>query len=256
MRIIKGGFLGKKLDYVSIKSNTNLRFVDKSIVSDFRLYHFGSVEIMEKWLHLLNLSREQNIPVYILTSGDRPGIIRTLQLMELENLFIRVLSVNNKPRDSPHDGLPPDGVNKYEVIKKVMKQLGKECDKEEMEGLLIDDNASNSIGRDNCQSIKFENSTNRAGVKIDNRGFAKEINSIVNPAHTINQISTQLLDKIITLITDRKINILFIDFDQTFQIYEGSLPFNLKPIGKGNHLQFMIIKLNKLGIQTVFEPVT
>jgi hypothetical protein len=61
------------------------------MIDEFKMYVFGSAEQRESWETLLRACKEMKVVVYILSAGDKIGIIRMLQLMNLDDMFEEVL---------------------------------------------------------------------------------------------------------------------------------------------------------------------
>lgn len=70
---------------------TRMAFINTDHVTPFREYHFGNTERTEKWIRLFQVCEDNNVPIFILTSGDKLGIIYSLQLMELDRYIKEVL---------------------------------------------------------------------------------------------------------------------------------------------------------------------
>jgi hypothetical protein len=64
-------------------------------IREFEIYIFGSREHAELWKQIMQQCKDKGIKFFILTSGNKISIIRTLQLLELDHLVEEVLC-NNK----------------------------------------------------------------------------------------------------------------------------------------------------------------
>jgi len=163
-----GGRLGTNCKELGIKNH--LFADDKSRYDDIenlRLFTFGTKHQMDAWLSLLRLCNTKNIPVYILTSGNKIGIIITLQLAGLQRYFEDVLCVRDDLNVNPLNPSNPDhhafhGKTKYEVIAQIMTENSLSCAKEAEGpiGYFLDDDAGNSVNSELCRSIEFRNVNN------------------------------------------------------------------------------------------------
>ena len=89
------------------------------------MYVFGSAEQRELWETLLRACKEMKVVVYILSAGDKIGIIRMLQLMNLDDMFEEVLCTNNLEyaNPAPYDGLHNfKRYTKYNVIRAILRE--------------------------------------------------------------------------------------------------------------------------------------
>ena len=83
---MKGGALVEKCREIGI--NDKYEFYNKIRHCELlRLFTFGTEQQMEAWMNLLRLASLNGVFVYILTSGNKIGIIRMLQLMLLDKYF-------------------------------------------------------------------------------------------------------------------------------------------------------------------------
>ncbi len=65
-------------------------------IREFEIYIFGSQKHAELWKQIMTACKNKGIRFFILTSGNKISIIRTLQLLELDNLVEEVLCNNNR----------------------------------------------------------------------------------------------------------------------------------------------------------------
>jgi phosphoglycolate phosphatase-like HAD superfamily hydrolase len=65
-------------------------------IREFEIYIFGSREHAELWKQIMQECKKKGIRFFILTSGNKISIIRTLQLLELDHLVEEVLCNNDR----------------------------------------------------------------------------------------------------------------------------------------------------------------
>jgi hypothetical protein len=219
-------------------------------VPQFRIFTFGSDMQYNAWANLLIACRRRDVPVYILTSGNKVGIIRTLQLLELDEYFQEVLCTNQKLIDTDKGEMPINPVNKtgrhfggmhkYHVIYKIMKENGLDCDDAQVIGCLLDDGLRNDEpdpANKICPAIKFEhvlNETPPPDFKMDtlkaNLFYKLNVRKLGLPAmgtpkSKYNFTPISKIEEITRLVESGNIKIVFIDFDQTLQLFEGATQF-------------------------------
>lgn len=226
-------------------------FVNPSInVPQFRIFTFGSDMQYNAWANLLIACLRRDVPVYILTSGNKVGIIRTLQLLELDEYFQEVLCTNQKTIDTDKGEMPINPVNKtgrhfggmhkYRVIYKIMKENGLDCDDAQVIGCLLDDGLRNDEpdpANKICPAIKFEHVLNKTpppDFKMDtlkaNLFYKLNVHELGLPAmgtpkSKYNFTPISKIEEITRLVESGNIKIVFIDFDQTLQLFEGATQF-------------------------------
>lgn len=212
-------------------------------ITQFKQYVFGSDVQRVAWESLLTNCHLKGVPVFILSAGNKIGIIRMLQLMGLDAMFEDVLctnpntSVNPPTKDGTHNF---KGQTKYNVIRTILRErsLGSEPDPLVAVGppigYLMDDDASNDDLTVPNKSIPFVNVNSAEQPQT-----ADQINNIfynfVNSYPVLQLqplISTRafadvnVINPVASLVEQGKIKILFIDFDKTFSQYAGALPFH------------------------------
>jgi hypothetical protein len=228
---MKGGLGPYDSTNIKLEGTYSFQFpAYNGMLNRFKLYVFGSDEQRVAWETLLTECNDNEVPVYILSAGDKIGIIRMLQLMKLDHAFEEVLctnsseSVNPKTIDRSHNF---QGQTKYDVISTILRERYEPPPV----GCLMDDNPANAIDQDKARTIKFVN-----------------VNTVVDRAPTpqpnpfyifVNRFPRKLLHPLITsrgfadvgvinevteLVKDGTYKIVFIDFDQTFQQYCGPIP--------------------------------
>jgi hypothetical protein len=227
-------------------------------IIEFKRYLFGSERHAELWQQILQLCFDKSIPFYILTSGSKIGIIRTLQLLELDEYVGEVLCNNpslilNRNNSIQHDREDFRKMNKYQIIERIIKQR-------DSKGIFIDNDERNSDNAELCPNIKF---THANGIQIDRfqRTYTTRFSSFVTdlsnefkspiPGHAImlynkshsNLVHECILDEIITQLTNdgNEIRFMFADFDGTMSPWRGALPFHVKEFVSRFYSHFNII---------------
>jgi len=253
-KFLRGG-LGKN-DYKRIGIRDKYRFgsgklPQEEMVNEFEKYVFGSEIHAQKWKEILDLCRDREIPFYILTSGNRLGVIRTLQLLELDDYVTEVLCNNDdklsnpphvKPVDEDEDAQRHESfrkMNKYQIIQQI---LGDTC-KQGEKGIFIDNDERNQVDRELCSNVEFIHATGNNISKDSNKTiFMGYVTTIPqhNPLYSFfttqlrqkmygklytNLVDISLLETIIEHLKGGLIKILFADFDGTMSPWGGALPF-------------------------------
>ena len=96
---MKGG-LGPN-DSTNIGLQGTYSFANPAVQQEFKMFTFGTQMQYDAWHALLIACHGRGVPVYILTSGNKVGIIRTLQLLGLDTYFVEVLCTNKYPVKIP-----------------------------------------------------------------------------------------------------------------------------------------------------------
>lgn len=244
-KFLRGG-LGEN-DYAKIGINNNFRFghsgkLDYEKIEEFKKYVFGSEEHAQKWEEILRLCCDKEIPIpfYILTSGNKVGIIRTLQLLELADCVTEVLcNSRNKLANPEIDIRAFDRMNKYQII----QYIHAERFTHPQRGIFIDNDKRNNIGHELCSNVEFIHATGKKISKDSNEtifmDYLKNIRefhplySVVTTelrqkmysiSHT-NLVDISLLDTIIVRLKSGNTDIIFADFDGTMSPWGGALLF-------------------------------
>lgn len=257
-KILKGG-LGSN-DYENIGINDTFIFQDKckqpggggdhstrvEKINEFKNYVFGSEEHATLWEQILVLCREKGIPFYILTSGSKVGIIRTLQLLELSEYVTevlcnsKILDINpNNEKDKTRNDFKE--MDKYQIIEKV---IGLNCNKDEYKGLFFDNEPANERNRELCSNVEFMlakgTTIKRWGVRNRILSFISILTGMsgINPFTRLNDqlykesrtnlVETSLLKSIRDTIHSGTINVFISDFDGTMSPWCGALPFHFQ----------------------------
>lgn len=242
-------------------------FRDPELIPPFQDYIFGVDTYKNLWLELLQACKTKQIPVYVITSGNLIGVIRTIQLLGLSDLFEEVISTRENIVTNPNPIINParyfGGATKPDVIRSIMKEKGIPYDEKDNTKLplaaFFDDDTTNFEGL-NTYVVK----TSYSGkilpslkedfiVKMSNNIF---YNTIFKDGHKtrIKQgyqfIYIRELERAISGITGvtkegvvpidseayknavlkdiedyNKIQILFLDWDQTVSIWSGPPDF-------------------------------
>ena len=246
---MKGG-LGPH-DGVNIGITDRMSFYHPEFnLKNFKEYIFGSNERAEQWITLLTLCQTNGVPVYIITNGNKIGIVRTLQLLEMDRLIKEVLCIRKDRQVNPqnttelHDfGTEDDKyATKFEVIKQIMEEERIPCEKSDdvpHQCIFVDDNVFVGAARkelcvnveilDAKQSRESKNSCkNKAILKTFNKNYFAilfdNVGMFTKDLYgSINIIPQERIDHITERVTRGTCKILFLDCDGTLFIQPGSL---------------------------------
>ena len=227
-------------------------FVDRANSEKLRLFTFGTTLQKDAWLGLLRLCHSKEIPVYILTSGNKIGIIVTLQLMGLQGYFDDVLCVSDNPNVNPYSKVTGHHdfhrKTKYEVIAQIMTEntlLSCAKEAEGSIGYFLDDDLGNSVNFNLCPSIEFRNVNNPSGKPPDfsleqilDNPFYKlsvedlKLEPISEEEGDYNFTPIEIIEEMTKKVNAGRARILFLDFDKTFQKWPGAMPFHIRGIEK------------------------
>ena len=136
---MKGG-LGPN-DSTNIGLQGTYSFANPALLPQFQMFTFGSPSQYDAWNRLLIACHNRGVPVYILTSGNKVGIIRTLQLLGLGGAFVEVLCTHPSPSVNPPNASGQHnfhGQPKYQVIQQILAERGLNCQGPPI-GYLLDD---------------------------------------------------------------------------------------------------------------------
>jgi hypothetical protein len=237
-------------------------FRKPTMINEFKLHVFGSDDQRVAWENLLDACKDNEVPVYILSAGDKIGIIRMLQLMNLDHAFEEVLCTNPNEHTNPNEQTNPEsdnglhnfqGYTKYNVIRAILREnydIPPESDPLTLfgaPGCFMDDNTDNDIIPNQNRSIQFVN------VRTVEQTPTKQPGNIFYSFIADNK-SLQLQPLIasrwfadvgvINYVTELVINgtykIVFIDFDRTFQQWSGAIPFWRSNVIAAFHDRFKI----------------
>jgi hypothetical protein len=236
---MKGG-LGPN-DSTNIGLAGTYSFANPLVQQEFKMFTFGTQMQFDAWNALLLACHGRRVPVYILTSGNKVGIIRTLQLLGLDAAFVEVLCTNAKQSVNPRNLSGQHNFqaqHKYRVIEQIMAERGLNCQGPPI-GYLMDDGAHNSdMAPALCPAIQFMNILSNQQTPPDYNQAAM----LANPFYQLNvtQLGLPAIDGpnvqfnftpianiagVTGQVNAGQIQLLLIDFDQTFQIWEGAIPF-------------------------------
>lgn len=227
----------------------------KEMYNVFETYVFGSVEHAKKWKEILSLCSEKGIPFYILTSGNRLGVIRTLQLLELDDYVTEVLCNNKDTLSNPPHVKREDEdaqihesfreMNKYQIIEHILRVTSTR--QSDYSGIFIDNDERNKDGHELCSNVKFIYATGKniqkdkhyqstifmdyvKNIREDHPLYYVVTRTVIDHMYNMrytNLVDTSLLDDIIEKLKSKsgEINIIFADFDGTMSPWGGALPF-------------------------------
>jgi hypothetical protein len=236
---MKGG-LGPN-DSANIGLQGTYSFANPAVQQEFKMFTFGTQMQFDAWNALLIACHGRGVPVYILTSGNKVGIIRTLQLLGLADAFVEVLCTNPKQSVNPRNLSGQHNFqakHKYQVIEQIMAERGLNCQGPPI-GHLMDDGAHNSdVAPGLCPAIQFMNILSNQQTPPDYNMAA----ILANPFYQLNVTQLGLpaingpnvqfnftpianIAGVTGQVNAGQIQILFVDFDQTLQIWEGAVPF-------------------------------
>jgi len=246
---IKWGGLGAN-DQENIGITDRWSFTDSQLAGgptkeqmkqDFEIYIFGSREHAELWRQIMNAckDKDEEINFYILTSGNKVSIIRTLQLLELDHLVEEVLCVNMSPVSNPENSKDMKreafkGKMKYEVIRSIMEgHYGPKISGiKKVSGAFIDDDDGNGVTEEYCRTIEFIHATGSVDptLNTDNpyRTMCTEITPDMSKKiyESPNIVDIGLLKTLLDKINTSYQSCVFSDFDRTLSANNGTLPFH------------------------------
>ena len=238
-------------DSVNINLHGRYVFTDPEHKNHLAMFTFGTDANYRAWLALLTACKRNIVPFYILSKGDKIGIIRTLQLLDMDDMVIEVLCTNPVQRGrkifNPRNLVRPErnysGVEKYRVIEQIMREYPEiDCAATSKRGYLIDDSDDNRFYFESCPSIEFEHVLTDKQLPSDIDFDTLHTNLQANPIYNLNVtrldlpaietrqsrynfIPIDILTRITEEVNSGVVSILFVDFDQTLQIWEGAIPF-------------------------------
>lgn len=228
----QGGLGDNDGKYIHIHDKLN--FKNSEMLNEFKIFVFGNAAQRDAWTTLLQKCKEKNVPVYILTEGNKIGIIRTLQLLGMNDFFREVLCTNRNEIINPIVNGPNEagktnrnrfkGHHKYTIIYEILKEHRISCD-EGIKGCLLDDDLNNSDSTQSvCPSIKFihtksEEKNPDPSLNPENKFFRLRA-SFGQRNDDMNFTPIHLIQAVTTKVNDGKYKIVFIDFDKTFEIYD------------------------------------
>lgn len=274
-KFLRGG-LGDN-DYVNIGIGDIWSFNDATKIDEFKTYVFGTEQHAEAWINIMTECRKKGIPFYILTSGNRLGIIRTLQLLGLSELVTEVLCNNSSVTSNPLH-LTPRGespsknakrheifrkINKYQIIQRI---LAGRCNQHDYTCIFIDNDERNKYDHDLCSNVEFIHATGDKINIYDHSHYSQPsfmsyvfglsrhpilsfyFDSKTELIHKMyylentNLVKITLLDTIFKRVNDGEIKILFADFDGTMSPWGGALSFQLPAFTQDFNKHFKVGK--------------
>jgi len=224
-------------------------------ITEFKKYVFGTEEHAEIWEQILILCSEKRIPFYILTSGGKVGIIRMLQLLELDHYVTEVLCNNSDTRANPANISQNESIRsmrerfrtmvKYDVIGDILSNV---LYNPNAKGLFIDNEPKNKARHELYPTIEFM----YAGGKDDSEqidiykeptyqtrftSFVSRLSEdftgpifghapILYNKEKSNLVNIPFLKKLHAKIAavEPEIKVVFSDFDGTMSPWRGALP--------------------------------
>ena len=237
-KFLRGG-LGVN-DYANIGIRDSWSFTDTSNIEEFKTYVFGTEEHAEAWIAIMTACKEKNIPFYILTTGSKVGIIRTLQLLGLSDFVKEVLCNNSKHNSSnPINEHNPirnkfNEKKKYDIIKDILTEESLKLNR----GIFFDNDYRNEptvystveFMRAFGENVGYPKKTSfgKFIIELSRRiqGFDTLQRELYEYKNT-NLVDITLLQQIIDKINTEEIDIFFSDFDGTMSPWCSALPFYL-----------------------------
>ena len=251
---MKGGLNIHNLQEIEIDSSyLNMRkrysLLNPKFIPYFKLYVFGSETQRVAWETLLNNCQSKGVPVFILSAGNKIGIIRMLQLMGLDDKFEEVLCTNGNVLVNPltrgtHNF---QGYTKYNVIRTILRERGLPLVAIGPPiGCLMDDDPRNDDTTVPNKTIQFVNVNSveqpQTPDQIGNM-FYNLVASNLSLQPLIKRrafADVNVINQVASLVDQGHIKILFIDFDQTLGQYSGALPFHDSNFTMAFHSSFPI----------------
>jgi hypothetical protein len=160
IRLQKGGL---RYDVMGITNTWS--FKNPEHLTAFQEYIFGTPEHLYRWITIFEACKEKDISIFIVTSGNLTGVIRTIQLLGLAKYVEEVIAIHeDRPDRNPNPMIDPDryfaGETKAHVIQRIMKDKGISCEREGNElplAAFFDDQPHNFEGLGLCPSVKIVN---------------------------------------------------------------------------------------------------
>jgi len=275
-KYLRGG-LGVN-DYANIRIVDKFSFgnpdkLDNAKIEEFKKYVFGSEEHAQKWEEILRLCSDKSIPFYILTSGNKVGIIRTLQLLELDDYVTEVLCNNSSIQSNPRiEHRTFDKMNKYQIIQYIHAEIFPQPQTQSQpgipqRGIFIDNDERNKIGQELCSNVEFIHAIGKNIQKnkdYEPTSFMDYVRNLCQHqtlryffasepqgkgltqhmyfAYNTNLVNTDILDTIIGSLNSDEINIIFADFDGTMSPWGGALTFHLPVFTNEFNHRFEVVR--------------
>lgn len=229
-------------------------------IMEFEKYLFGSAIHAELWKQILQLCFDNLIPFYILTSGSKFGIIRTFQLLELDDFVTEVLCNNPSVDINPINKNEPGRedfkkMNKYQIIERIIENR-------KSMGIFVDNDERNRKNCELCPNIEFEHAH---GIQINrfDKPYQTRFSSFVadlsseykSPISEFsiksydkrysNLVHENILHEIIRDITrgEKEIRFLFADFDGTMSPWRSALPFHVEGFNSRFYSHFNVVRV-------------
>ena len=147
-RLQKGGVRLENAKELKILGITDTWRITDDYFLSFREYSFGSENHAVLWTRLLFECKQKSIPVFVITSGNLFGIVRTAQLLDISDLIEEVISTRvDEPGIRSNPIIYPErnfaGQSKAQVIQRIMTEKGISCEKPEKVAVFFDDQPHN-----------------------------------------------------------------------------------------------------------------
>lgn len=242
-------------------------------IIEFKKYVFGTEKHAEIWEKILKLCSEKSIPFYILTSGGKVGIIRMLQLLELDEYVTEVLCNNHYTEVNPTNISQNDSIRsmrerfrtmpKYNVIGEILLN---DLLTPNAIGVFIDNDQRNSANDTLYPTIEFMYVGGEGGEQIDiykETSYQTRFTSFVSrlsedytgpifrhapvlyEKRKTNLVKLNVLEKLHAKIAavEPEIKVVFSDFDGTISPWRGALPLHLTEFADPFISHFNIMKV-------------
>lgn len=248
----------QQIDSEYLKMRKRYSFQKTKFIPFFKQYVFGSDAQRVAWESLLTQCKNMGVSVFILSAGNKIGIIRMLQLMDLDAMFEEVLCtyndvlVNPPTQNGAHNF---QGQTKYNVIRTILRERSLGSDPEPLVGqpigCLMDDDARNDDPTVPNKSIPFVNVNSAEQPQTPEQtsnGFYNLVATSPLPLQSLISsrafADVNVINHIASAVVQGHIKILFIDFDKTFSQYAGALPFHNDDFTMAFNGRFTISPIN------------
>jgi hypothetical protein len=234
---MKGGLNphnSQQIDRPEINMRQRYSFADqKYIPPHFKMYVFGSDAQRVAWESLLTQCKNMRVPVFILSAGNKIGIIRMLQLMGLDDFFEEVLCTNGNPLFNPptQDGTHNfQGQTKYNVIRTILRERFPGSGSDPLVGppigCLMDDDVNNDDPTVPNKTIQFVNVNSVVQPQTPEQTGNAFYNLVVTYPVSLQPLiqsrafaDVNVINQVTSWVGQGHVKLLFVDFDQTLEQY-------------------------------------
>lgn len=230
----------QQIDSEYLNMRKRYSFQNTKFIPYFKQYVFGSDAQCVAWESLLTQCKNMGVPVFILSAGNKIGIIRMLQLMDLDAMFEEVLctyddaSVNPPTQNGTHNF---QGQTKYNVIRTILRERSPGSGSDPLVGppigCLMDDddrNDDHTVPNKTIQFVNVNSVEQPQTPEQTSNGFYNLVATYPLPLQSLISsrafADVNVINHIASEVFQVHIKILFIDFDKTFSQYAGALPFH------------------------------